>query len=464
MKNRVRIVSFLLAAIMVTSLSACGKSDTSSNGSDDVEYVIEYEYQDASENSNNSDSSSPTTTSSKTQSTSSSKDTPSGKDYRGTTVRYATWKDPDLNEDGPVIDAFEKKYGIKVKVDLIDQGSYIKVLTGRIASGDSPDVYFSNGDFPAAISCLQPLDAAGIDYSDSIWDQSIINYSTVNNKKYLVGTVGNIWSETDMCFYNKKLLNDNNITTPEEYYNAGKWNWDALTKVMTDVKNLGSEYIGGYIDIETFVGSANGNFYKYSNGKFKNSMDNNLEKSLKYIATSYKNGLIRGIGEVYRDEFVNGKCGIALTNAYGLKKTGYWSKMNSDHIGFTYLPNVDGSQKATKTGIYRGWGIIKGAKNPGAAGVFLRYYLDVNNYDTGSAFINSKAETFFFKINDGVNANGSNYYLNRGVANITATNYLKLYQIALSDPNQISALLSSKKNEVDATINTVNTYVANQAK
>ena len=44
-------------------------------------------------------------------------------------------------------------------------------------------------------------------------------------------------------------------------------------------------------------------------------------------------------------------------------------------------------------------GICREAKNPVAAGIFLRHYLDVNNYNTTSAFISKDAENFFFKLN-----------------------------------------------------------------
>lgn len=45
-------------------------------------------------------------------------------DYRGTTVRFATWKDPANGEGGAVVEAFQKKYGINVKIDLIPQNQY----------------------------------------------------------------------------------------------------------------------------------------------------------------------------------------------------------------------------------------------------------------------------------------------------------------------------------------------------
>lgn len=72
--------------------------------------------------------------------------------------------------------------------------------------------------------------------------------------------------------------------------------------------------------------------------------------------------------------------------------------MNPDYIGFTYLPDFDANTKAKPASLFRGWGIIKGAKNPVAAGIFLRYYLDVNNYNTDEAVYHKEASNFFFKL------------------------------------------------------------------
>ena len=141
-------------------------------------------------------------------------------------------------------------------------------IASRIAAGNPPDIYFCNNDFPAALSCLQPIDTAQIDKTDPIWDQGMFNLSTINGKTYLVNTVGNIWNEVDCVFYNKKLFNENNITTPEEYYKAGNWTFDTMKKAMQDVKALGSDYIGGYLDWETVLGCTGVSYYKWENGKF----------------------------------------------------------------------------------------------------------------------------------------------------------------------------------------------------
>lgn len=471
--NAKRISCAIMASVMLFSLAAC-TSDPGGSSSEDVEIEYEYVYVDGNSSEGTSGSSGQGSGSSsqgssggKNSSTSSgggsSSENIDVSKYKGTTVRYATWQDPELDEDGPVIKAFEQKYGINVEIDLISEGDYANTVAGYIASGNSPDVYFCNSSFPSALTCLQPIDAAGLDLSDEIWDQGMLDLSTINGKTYLVNTVGNIWNEVDMVFYNKKLLNDNNITTPEDYYNAGKWTFDAMKKVMSDVKALGDNYIGGYIDFAALIGSTGASFYNWENGKFSNGIDNTLKSVMNFMATCYKEGLVRGYGNnTYRDDFINGRVGIAVTNAYGLKKTGYWRSMNTDHIGFTYMPDTDANTKAVATGLYRGWGIIKGAKNPEAAGVFLRYYLDVNNYDTADAFISSEAESFFFKLTSGITTDKKNFYFYVGTEAVTGTTRAQLAQIAMNDPSNVNTAVESIRNTINSDVNSLNDFVSKQ--
>lgn len=466
-----------LAALMTFSLVGCKKSDSGNSSSDDVEIEYVYEYVNGSSGSaesgtsSGSSSDSSVTSSGSNQGTSKPSGTSSGsksaydgiEKYRGTTVRYVTWKDPALNEDGPVVKAFEKKYGIKVQVDLIGQDVYASTITGWIASGNSPDVYFCNEDFPYCLSCLQPIDAAQLNLNDSIWDQGMLEVSKINGKSYLVNTVGNIWNEADMVFYNKKLLNDNNITTPEEYYKAGKWNFDALKKVMTDVKGLGSGYVGGYIDFESLSNSTGSSYYKWNNGKFSNGIDTMLNNVTRFMAECYKEGLVRGYDNFdYRDQFTKGTVGIAITNAFGLKKTGYWKDMNTDNIGFTFMPDYDDTHKAKLGGIYRGWGIIKGSKNPVAAGYFLRYYLDVNNYNTKDSFISSEAESFFFKLTNGLDSTSKAYTFIVGCVPITATTRRTLALPTMKDPAQVATSISELQNTINSDVSKLNSFISKQ--
>lgn len=384
-------------------------------------------------------------------------------EYRGTTVVYATWKDPYKNEDGKVIDKFQKKYGITVKIDMIPQDTYVQEVAAKIVAGNSPDVFFDNCFFPSSLAVLQPLEAAKIDTTDPIWDQGMFEMSTFGGKPFLANTVGNIWAEVDCLFYNKKIFADNNITTPEEYYEAGKWNFATLTKAMTDVKNAG--YIGGYIDVQSLLASTGAGFYNFKDGKFSNGVNKMTTDVITQISQWVSDGLIKDPREFnLLNNFIKGNCGIAITNAFGMKATGYFADMNPNDIGFTYIPKFNDSTDAYTTGLFRGWGIVKGAKNPVAAGIFLREYLDVSNYDLDSAFINKDAQNFFFKLTSGVDTAQKNPYMLLGITQLCSETVSDYTGIAGMAPGQVSTQISSLNNKINSNANLVNEEIAKNLK
>ena len=382
-------------------------------------------------------------------------------EYSGTEITYATWRDPALYEDGPVVEEFEKKYGIKVNIDLINEADYTNTVLGRIASDKAPDVYFSTYTFPYCIDALQPIDAAKLNLNESIWDKSLINISTVNGKTYLVDTVGSIWKDEDMVVYNKKIFKDNGWTTPEEYYEAGKWNYDTMKKCMQQVAGLGTDYIGGAIHLEGLIHAAGASVIGMKDGKFFNgTTDTVTQDIMRWASTGLKEGWL-STTSIYtaHNQFPAGNVGIAILHSFSLKKTGYLRNMKASDIGFTYLPSWN-DKEYTPTSFVRGWGLCKGAKNPVAAGIFLRYYLDVNNYDTSSAFISEEAQNFFFKLTS-TNTENKNFYFcyGSGVNGVTGResavgDYIS--KPATSDPTQVVTVISSYQNELNADIAKLN--------
>lgn len=383
------------------------------------------------------------------------------KEFEGTEITYATWRNPEQYEDGPVVNEFEKKYGIKVNIDLMTESEYTNKVLGRIASSKSPDVYFSTYTFPYCLDALQPIDAAKLNLEESVWDKSLIDLATVGGKTYLVDTVGNIWKDEDMVFYNKKLLQDNGIKTPEELYEAGKWDFENMATIMKQVAALGPEYIGGAVHLEGLIHSAGASVISYKDGKFQNGTKDTLTQDImRWASTGMKEGWL-STTSIYKalNEFPSGKVGIAVLHSFGLKKTGYLRTMKPSDIGFTYLPSWKGNE-VQATSFVRGWGLCKGAQNPVAAGIFLRYYLDVNNYDTSSAFISKEAENFFFKLTSTSTSNKNFYFCyGSGVTGITGKesavgDYIQTP--AHSDPTQVIPEIDKYQGEINADIAKLN--------
>ncbi len=315
-------------------------------------------------------------------------------DYRGKTVKYASWKDPWKNEDGPAIDKFVEETGIKVEWVPLTQSTYVSTIVASIASNQQPDVFFENGDFPGSLNAMQPLDAAKIDLTDPIWNQALIKASTLDGHAYLVDAISNVWTEVDICVYNKKLFDDNGIKSPAEYYAEGDWTFANFREAAIEIDAIGKDYVGAGILSEAALGAAGSSFFTYKDNKMTVTADQHLYDVMNFLAEMKASGYAKSS----RTDFDNGKYGMALTNCFGLKKTGYFSTINPDHVAATYLPVWEKGDEQYVAGIYRGWGLVDGAKEPVAAGIFLRSYLDVNNYDLKNTFHNQEVANFFFQV------------------------------------------------------------------
>lgn len=484
LKKIIRPISFLLACTMTLSLTAC--SSAGEGLSSDVEIIYEYvsanknssEETDSKKNStvseeNNTtsnvskDSNASNTSKGNDASSNNSKDNNtssdvSGKDgavdpekYKGTTVRFATWRDPGVNEDGDVISSFEKKYDITVKVDLINEADYINEISGRIASGNSPDVFVAVNTFPAALSCLQPLEVTKVDFSDPIWEQTVLKDSTINGKQYLCNTVGSYWNAALAVFYNKRILNKAGLYTPEEYAKQGKWNWDTFEVLMRKVKESGGGYYGAALSYSESLATIGSSVYQYKNGEFSNGLDTKLINASKRLSEWYNEGLCTWGNYAFGVD----KAAFCISDTFGMRRTGYFANASWEDIGVYYAPDYDDKNKACYSSIFRGYGIIKGAKNPVGAGIFLRHYLDVDNYNLDKSFINDQAQKFFFEITSGDMESKTYYFPSRVLSNAVGMDITIFDTIIKGSPEQVTAQINAQKNAVDSAVKNLNNYL-----
>lgn len=382
--------------------------------------------------------------------------------YKGKTVKFATWIDHSATEGAVPIKSFKEKYGIDVELVYCSQSNYLSELLALIESGNSPDIFVENGDFPATLQVAQDFSCTGIDLNEPIWSQQYIKANRVGNKVYGVNTVNSLWNSVYLCFYNRDLLEENGIKTPSDYYEEGNWTWETMETVMKQVDSLGSEYTGGnlseHYSFLTTAAALPAN-YDPDAGKFtKNTNSDSYANVLKFIAKLRKEGLDDGGG----GDFNNGKLGIVVKDAYGLKKTGYYRKMDALDIGFVPMPDIDANTPAKPGYLSRNYGIVKGAKNPQAAGLFLRYFLDPANYDLEGAFISEEAGQMYFDILKANNESGEDFnFAYFGVGTVIGYKGRNFgYVPNNQDPAQISTFIASEDNIIQNGINKSNELLA----
>ena len=466
-----RAFALVLALVLVFSLAGCSKPvDDGSSYEYVYENRVETSYVDGDEDSDTAGDG--TTTSSGGSTTTSSGDSTTKPaniindnvdytKYKGKTVKFAATINPANDESGPVVENFEKKYGITVEIVQSDQGNYANQLAGWIASGTSPDVARVNGDFPTCMGYLQSLDAAKLDYDEAIWNQQMFNLSTFGGSPYLCDTKNNIWAEIDIVIYSKSLLKRAGANTPEEYDAAGKWTWDAFYEICRKVKNIDPTTMAGgsLLSRENAIHAAGGGLIIYKDGKFVSGVNSRTQEAMIKYTEAWKEGII---GWESTEGMIEGTVGITTCHAWALKKTGFFNNTtyNTDDLGYYYQPRWDANSDYGSCGMVRGWGLVRGAAEPVAAGIFLREYLDVSNYDTSSTFISKDAETFFFRATSIDYSNWNPYIVywdyQDGIAGTTFDEHMNVMS---GDPNQVGPSMASIKSNMEKAAANINKFV-----
>ena len=346
------------------------------------------------------------------------------KRYDGITVTIATFRDPEFGNWPVGFYNAEKNHGIKISGQLYSQVTIIKEVQASIAAGTQADILDTYGtNFFGSLSCLQPLSSTGLDLEKTFQDRSILKASTVNGEPYLANGYGNPFNYVDLCIYNKSLFKKADIPTPKEFCDNGEWTLEKFKWCAEKISALGDEYIGaGVLDNSPYA-IARGSFFELKNGKFTRSSNETLSAVLGAFSEMIQKGVIRPC----RDDFGKGYQGMALTNnramSRGMYSVGYGS-VDPSEIGVTYLPVTDSGKTPGFAAALCGWGIIKGSKNPEAAGAFLKSFLRPGKEALGTEYyqyVTDEFENFYFDklFSEKVQIN---YYIN--VENMQDSKYL----------------------------------------
>lgn len=473
MKTTVKRLLALLCVVAVgaATMASCKKDTVDQTSSDEyeIEYIYETESGDetasgdevaASNGDASSKNNSSKNNSSKNNSSSGSSSTPgvikqSGSyhkwdysQFKGKTVTFAMWTDFVKPYAEDAIALFEKETGMKFKYMDVPQSDYVKTVTGKIAAGTGPDVVIENSSFPATMAILQPVNDY-VDLSDSIWDKNYIESYTINGKTYALCCAGSLFGGSggsNMLWYNKTLLKKAGVPEPAQLYAAGNWTWDTLGELMkqyeaspTKVKGTGA--MRG--DDTYFLSSIGASFYNYdpNTATFTSNInDPLLSKAITKMAEWAK------AGYYINSTLLEGGAAMQLTFTI-TKKDVKASKVSLNDLGFTYAPDFDKDNKIVTKTSGKGWGICKGAKNPEAAGIFIKYYSDPGNYNTSEFFVSDEFTDLFFKVKTMQAKKFRD--VGYGVLEASGEKADKYYNVGKhADPNQVAPYLNAMKNNV----------------
>ena len=388
-------------------------------------------------------------------------------ELKGTTVEFATWLDPRTDICKYAVAAFEEATGMNVKWIEIPQKGYTEKLASLVASGSAPDVFFDNGDqFTTVLKLAKPLDEVkSINMDDPIWDKDVINYTTFNGHPYEINTRNSLNAAGDyIVFYNKRILEENGIKTPEEYINEGKWTIDAMLEVMREYAALGEGYSGGFVEPQ-YLAAASGTAIIYmKDGKFVSGLnDPALQNAYKNFLEWQSDGLMSNQSEA---GIIKGSIGLLLGTTYGLKTDGAFKGIDGDMLGFAPIPTVDGGASNYTAAKWNAYGILNNSKNPEGAGYFLRYLLDPYNHNLDELFISEDARDYYFKNACATDFSKKVFMYDKSIAPLMGYSWdlagLRVWDYALMRTKvaQFATTVASIENEVDTGVKKANEILA----
>ena len=367
-------------------------------------------------------------------------------DYRGTKIVEIKCKDPFQSFDGPMPKAFEEEYGIEYEWIYADHGEMVSKTAAMLASDKQVDVFYDMTLFPYSFTVLQPIDAAGLNLESSFWNKAVIKASTVEGKTYLVDAVSSHIASLDLCVFNKRLFDEAGLTYPSELYKKGEWTFDAFKNAAKKIASLNKGYSGAGTLDETMPGVFGCRVFDFKDGKVSVAVDERYKEVLTEMAQMRVDGYLK----LDRFGFDDGKQGMCFTTTFGLRSQGYFTHINPDYVGATYLPVLKKGDPQPYTAALKGYGLVKGAKNPVAAGIFMSYALNPENEsEYHDPFLNKEAEEFFYELTASCPEDVL-YQHNTSVGRVTENSLGHLgYCFMDTEPEDIAAYIDSKLPELN---------------
>ena len=429
--KKLRIVSLLMSMLMVFLMTGCGDIDANVSVGDVTFYTDVSVIEDGATNEEQSDSKDTSssvntsgnsnTTQSNNASTGGSTQTSSGNatssggstqkpagnngstweqvkakipaNAKGKTIEVYSWNEvTDVTGAKDVIADFTKETGIKVKWTVGTYDDYTTKIAAMVASKTAPDVVRLKGLDLGLIQVLTPVKNLGYDFTDAAWDKRICDFYTFKGNTYAVNMRNTLLQQPRALIYNTGLISKYDLEDPYTLWKKGKWTWDKFEEICetftneTDDTHLAwTSY--RWADAADVYGTS---FIKRNGDSFKeNYTDANLIKGWQTMTRFVEKGYTNNV-RFDRSNFESGKILFFTESPIGVRRTHYYfsNLKKTGSIKIVPMPTVKGGTTATIMGEVEAYGVPQGAKNASLVPYFLRYYLDGDNYDKNTFFVN----------------------------------------------------------------------------
>ena len=279
---------------------------------------------------------------------------------------------------------FKREFGITLTPVIVSYDMYWESLMTLVGAGTPPDLAtLPNWNFyptPITEDLLLPLDGL-IDFSGPLWDSTreLRDANKWKGKTYVpfISQYHMTW-----FFFNKTMFNNYGLETPQDYYERGEWTWEKMQELADKfvMRDEAHEIVQWGVVFQTNDLIATTGLELVKMNEAGDGYEFNLKdpKIARMMNMFYDMGEA-GTGSLYQNDqitgFRTGMVPMIGTNANVLfDEAGFNDMRRAGYLGWVPMPKMDeGSEHYNQIAFDPGYGIVKGAKNPEGAALFIEY-------------------------------------------------------------------------------------------
>ncbi|WP_059104108.1 ABC transporter substrate-binding protein [Shouchella shacheensis] len=259
-------------------------------------------------------------------------------------LTFSAWGNPAEQEVYQrAVDEFNEMHDdVEVSMTGIPADSYFRTIMTRLQGGQAPDVFYVGAENISTLignetivelSDFLETDASHVtadEFPEDIWgaakqDDQIYGLSVDSNPM--------------LMYYNKTLLENAGVKSPQEHYEEGNWNWETFEQVtgqLRDAGYYGFVQEGGHADMLSWVWT-NGGEFSNENDEIVADQDERTLEALEYV-----HRMVQENHFIFAGTLPQGQGGDAMfvSNQVGFVAAGRWLTplFSESNLEFDYIP------------------------------------------------------------------------------------------------------------------------------
>lgn len=263
----------------------------------------------------------------------------------GVSLTMTAWGNPaELKVYQRAIDAYMEKYpDVSVKLVPVPSDGYEQKLLTQLAGGSGSDVFYVGDETMAKLisnQSIEPLSGfltsgdsfvKADEFAEGLWGaakrgEEIYGLPVDNNPLLL--------------YYNIDLFKEAGLKSPQEYYDAGEWNWKTFEEVTSRLKETGKKGFvidSGWSYVISWIWSNGGDMYD-AEGNYVMDRNDKVMEAIAYLHKLVADGNMTYAGSLPKGQ---GNDAMFLSNQVGMVAAGRWmTPMFSENpnLHFDYIP------------------------------------------------------------------------------------------------------------------------------